>query len=306
MEPIYLKPNYIRAVWAGTRLSKIRNITEEKIGIAREVCAYKNSSNTVASGRWSGEPIKKVITDNHDGILGEANGNELVRVAYIDSAEDLSIQVHPDEKNARLVDDFEKSESWYILDCDADAYVVAGTSLKTKAALKAAIENQDLDKYLIRVPVKPGDFVMVPCNLLHACGKNILALEIGSFGGITYRLYDYGRDRPLQLNEGLEILNIGLRCGKKSYPFEFGNRTVKQSAIKHRLYHVDILDIKSEAFERKKNHYHILTNVYGDFSVIIDEKEYPLSYTNTVMIPAEIDSYGLKGDGRILISYQPI
>lgn len=306
MEPIYLKPNLIKTVWAGNRLSKIRKITEEKIGIIREVCAYKDSSNFVASGIWKGALIKEVITANHDSILGDINGNELVRVAYIDSAENLSIQVHPDEKNARLFDDFEKSESWYILDCDDDAYVVAGTSLTTKEALKTAIENQDLDRYLIKVPVKPGDFVMVPCNLLHACGKNILALEIGSFGGITYRLYDYGRGRPLQLDKGLEILDINLRCEKKSYPFEFRNRTIKQSAIKHYLYNVDILDIKSEASEKKKNHYHILTSVYGDFYIVIDEKEYPLTYTNTVIIPAEISSYKIRGNGRILISYQPI
>jgi mannose-6-phosphate isomerase class I len=104
----------------------------------------------------------------------------------------------------------------------------------------------------------------------------------------------------------LGILNIDLRCKKNSYSFEFSNRTIKQKAIRHHLYNVDILDVKSEANEQKKNHYHILTSVYGDFSIIIDEKEYPLSYTNTVIIPAEISSYRLKGDGRILISYQPI
>ena len=306
MEPIYLEPNLIDSVWAGNRLSKIREFTNKNIGIVREVCAYKDMSNIVSSGIWKGQQIKKVITDNHDSILGEIPGNELIRVAYMDTAEDLSIQVHPDEENAKLENDFEKSESWYILDCHEDAYVIAGTYLETKEALISAIENQDLDKHIIKIPVKPGDFVMVPCNLLHACGKNILALEIGSYGGITYRLYDYGRDRPLQIKKGLEILDLELRGEKKSYPFEFQGQTIKKNAISHPLFNVDILDVESEYTEYKKNHYHILTSVYGDFLIEIDKKEYMLSYTKTLLIPANTKKYTVKGRGRILISYKQI
>jgi mannose-6-phosphate isomerase len=52
-------------------------------------------------------------------------------------------------------------------------------------------------------PVRPGDFFHVPAGTVHAIGAGLSLLEIQQNVDLTYRLYDYGRPRPLQLDEGI-------------------------------------------------------------------------------------------------------
>ncbi len=53
-------------------------------------------------------------------------------------------------------------------------------------------------------PVQPGDFFYVPAGTVHAIGAGLSLLEIQQNVDLTYRLYDYGRPRPLQLDEAVE------------------------------------------------------------------------------------------------------
>lgn len=86
--------------------------------------------------------------------MGRDDSNQLIRAAYIDAIEDLSIQVHPKETDAAILGDYEKSESWYIVDAKEGASIVAGTTTTDKAVLKKAIEEGTLEKYIQRIPVK--------------------------------------------------------------------------------------------------------------------------------------------------------
>lgn len=53
--------------------------------------------------------------------------------------------------------------------------------------------NNDVDKYLNKVKVHKGDYIIIPSGMLHALGKDILALEVGTNSNTTYRFYDYNR-----------------------------------------------------------------------------------------------------------------
>ena len=107
--PIRLEPVYKKAIWAGERLKKIRGLQEDGIGICREVCAYKGSENRVEEGQFKGCRIDQVIADYRRELMGPDDSGQLVRVAYMDTREDLSIQVHPNEDQAERIGDFEKS-----------------------------------------------------------------------------------------------------------------------------------------------------------------------------------------------------
>ena len=242
--PIRLEPVYKKAIWAGERLKKIRGLQEDGIGICREVCAYKGSENRVEEGQFKGCRIDQVIADYRRELMGPDDSGQLVRVAYMDTREDLSIQVHPNEDQAERIGDFEKSESWYILEADPGAYITAGVNCSDKATLRSAAESGDMEQYLVRIPVKAGDFAMIPAGLVHACGKNMLALEVGSFGGITYRLYDYGRGRPLDLDKGMEILDPSLRCELVHTQEKVPG--VPRPLVRHRLFSADVLETNSK------------------------------------------------------------
>ena len=137
----------------------------------------------------------KPIHQNPHDILGpDYTLHEMLRLAYLDSQDALSIQVHPDDDYAKKHDnDFGKYESWYIIDALPNASLVAGTNISNQEIIKKALKNGTLDQYLQKWPVKKGDYIIIPQGMIHALGKGILALEIGTNSNTTYRFYDYQR-----------------------------------------------------------------------------------------------------------------
>ncbi|MCS6828225.1 MAG: class I mannose-6-phosphate isomerase, partial [Caldilinea sp.] len=61
---------------------------------------------------------------------------------------------------------------------------------------------------LQRVPVKPGDVIFVPAGTIHALGPGIIVAEIQQNSDTTYRIWDWGRPRPLHLEKALDVLNF--------------------------------------------------------------------------------------------------
>ena len=305
MKPLRLQPVYIKTIWAGHTLHDIRSLPEEGIGIAREVCAYKNSENLIAEGEYQGKSIKELIQEHHEELMGRDDSNQLIRAAYIDAIEDLSIQVHPKETDAAILGDYEKSESWYIVDAKEGASIVAGTTTTDKAVLKKAIEEGTLEKYIQRIPVKKGDFALIPAGLLHACGKDMLAIEIGSFGGITYRLYDYGRPRPLDLEKGFAVLDCDEACSMTHHPLPDKPCNQRNTGVDHTLFHVDVIDIAKEGLFETNNQYHVIVCVDGSGVVECKGEAFALNYTQTLLIPASAKQYRIKGNLRILQGWKP-
>lgn len=278
----------------------------DNIGISREICAYKNSENEIISEEFKGQNLKQVINEHHDDLIGESKDTQLVRVAYIDANEDLSLQVHPDDKYARkYLNDFGKPESWYILDCSKDAYVTAGTTITDKSVLKRAAENGILEQYIQKIEVQTGDFIMIPAGLLHACGRNMLAIEIGGFGGITYRLYDYKRGRKLDIDKGFKILNPSLKCKHVRCPIKYPDTGYEYHTIfECSEFCVDVVDIKDIYIEQKGNYYVILTCVNGTAELTCQGENTAIPFSESILIPACIDTFEIKGQCRILKSFK--
>lgn len=312
MEPIFPKPNYLSTIWAGSRLSAIRGLhpeSDKPVGISREVCVYKGVENVVEGGTFSGINLRDLIDMHHAEVMGDDPDGEMVRIAYMDPIDDLSIQVHPTQEYAeRIENDQEKSESWYILEASPDAYVVAGATTVDLGVLRTAAETDSISDYSERVAVKKGDYIIIPAGTLHACGKNLLAIEVGSFGGITYRICDYGRGRHLNLDKAFDVLDLSshpkpVHLPKMTSP---DGSSVVSPAMRHSLFAADVVDIEHEWKETKGNTYQVLTAVEGNFELIVDGLPYDLPYTRTAIIPACTWSYSVRGRGRILRSYRPL
>ncbi len=303
-EPLRLCPVYRESVWAGERLRRIRKLKEKegKIGISREVCAYRGSENTVASGEYAGESIAELIRCYSKELMGEDNSGQLVRVAYIDAGEDLSVQVHPDEEMACEKGDAEKSEAWYILEAGEGAQITAGVNTQDMKVLQKAAENGAMEPFLVRHSVQAGDVALIPAGMVHACGKGILALEVGSFGGITYRLYDYGRGRKLDLCEAFQAMKPELCCDVKHFQLKKPNEV--QPAIRHPLFSVDIIDIADNFAISSDECYYILTCVEGKCTVLAEGHKEVLGYTETLLVPASCGQVVVQGECRLLKSYR--
>lgn len=305
MNPIRLQSVNVKTLWAGNYLSNLRNL-EEGVGIVREVCAYKESENSILNNEYKGMNLRDLISLHHKDLMGNDTSDQMIRAAYIDAKEDLSIQLHPgDEYAEKMENDFGKSESWYVLQCDKNASVIAGCNTDDQELLRHAAINGNIEEYLIRIPVKQGDFVYIPSGLIHACGKGTLVMEIGSFGGVTYRMYDYGRGRELNLNKGFDVIDTSLRTYKKEFPLKSRNMNSIKNGVESKEFKVDVIDTVGSQRIFKENKYHIVTCVFNDCDIIIDEEKYRLHCTETLLIPASTDEYEIQGDCRVLCSYRP-
>jgi mannose-6-phosphate isomerase len=141
-------------------------------------------------------------------------------VKYLFTSERLSIQVHPNDEQARERGVANgKTECWYILDAEPGATLGLGlTQEVSKEELRAAALDGSIEQLMSWKPVSAGDFLFVPAGTIHAVGAGISLLEFQQNEGVTYRLYDYGRPRELHLEDGIAV------CEPIPYPAHLGHR----------------------------------------------------------------------------------
>ncbi len=132
-----------------------------------------------------------------------------ILVKRLFTSERLSVQVHPDDEIARAHGlPRGKSEAWHILEAEPFASIAMGlVEPMTKEELRAAAEDGALVSLLDWKRVKAGDFWYAPAGTIHAIGAGLSLLEIQQNVDVTYRLYDYGSDRQLHLDEAIEAAN---------------------------------------------------------------------------------------------------
>ena len=162
-------------------------------------------------------PIQKDYIWGTEKWLFSSLHQELPSVPFlikeILSRQALSLQVHPDDAFARLMEDSPgKTEMWYILDCPSDAFLYYG--LKHRVSLEELtkrIENRTILEICRKVPVRRGEVFYLPAGIIHAIGPGIRLLEIQQNSHITYRIYDYDRKdrddqpRPLHIEKALQV-----------------------------------------------------------------------------------------------------
>jgi mannose-6-phosphate isomerase len=134
-------------------------------------------------------------------------GDQPLLVKYLFTSERLSIQVHPDDDQARARGlPRGKSECWYILDAEPDAELGLGLNRDVSGdELRAAALDGSIEQLIDWRPVRAGDFFLVPPGTVHAIGGGISLLEFQQNSDVTYRLYDYGRPRELHLADGVAV-----------------------------------------------------------------------------------------------------
>lgn len=137
-----------------------------------------------------------------------AQGDYPLLVKVIQADDVLSIQVHPDDKKAKELEDCRgKTECWYVLEAKEDARLIYGMNKEyTPEEIKEAVKNNTLESFVRSVPVKAGDFAYIPAGTVHAIGPGLRLLEVQQSSDITYRLYDWGRGRECHLEKAVSCI----------------------------------------------------------------------------------------------------
>lgn len=138
---------------------------------------------------------------------GENAADCSLLVKHLFTADLLSIQVHPNQRQAKARGlPCGKDEAWLILDAEPGA--VIGLGLKRTVEpneLRQAALDGSIEQLIDWHPVAPGDVLACPGGTVHAIGGGISLIEVQQNLDLTYRLYDYGRPRELHLADAVDV-----------------------------------------------------------------------------------------------------
>ncbi len=311
MYPLKLEPIYDKTIWANDHLTTIRGLDDKGYGTSWEISAHNYCSNIIINGEYAGQTLMEMINSNEKEMLGNHSFSEMLRVAYLDAKEDLSIQVHPYNEYALKHDnDLGKIESWYVLDAKPGATLAAGCLSTDEGIIRDAIEKGNLEQYVNKVAIEPGDFIMIDAGMLHALGGGILALEVGTNSNTTYRFYDYNRRddkgnlRELHIDKSFDVVDLGKKTHKISNPLKNADHNECKVLTDSDAFVVELHDIAGELeLDTKKEHFYVLSFVHNDAVIEYRNEEYPVNYTENVFIPADCGKFTVKGHARVLVSY---
>lgn len=206
-EPFRLAPTFAARIWGRDDLKPWYDESKltEKIGEAW----LTGPKSVVETGDLAGKTLAEVAP----WITGDGEFPLLVKMLFPN--EKLSVQVHPNDAQARLLGlKRGKTECWYVLAAEPGACVACGLVDGAGATeVEKAVAAGTLEGLLKMVPVKVGDMVFVDAGTVHAIGPGVTLLEVQQTCDITYRLYDYGRPRELHLEAGLAVVKTKTDAG---------------------------------------------------------------------------------------------
>lgn len=303
MKPLIMQTIQDETIWGNDILSKKRKV-DKPIGTWWEVSAHPYCSTPVAN--IEGKPtLQEVIDQDPEDIIGPGYGaHELLRLAYLDAKQDLSIQVHPGDDYAMAhSDDFGKTESWYILDCKPGATLVAGTLTDDPEVIRHALEDGTVMDYLKKWEMHPGDFIVIPYGTLHSLGKDIFALEVGTNSNTTYRFYDYdrtdanGNKRPLHLKESFDVLQAD------NEPVYVPAQNKSHRLADTDFFTVDEIYANEDQTFTCDGHYFILSNISDeDVTFTWQGEEMILPAYDSAFIPYSAKEIVVKKGSHVLVS----
>jgi mannose-6-phosphate isomerase len=226
--PLVFRPIFKPKIWGAQNLSRLLGKSlppDEAIGESWECADLKACQSVVVRGPAQGQALHELVQNWGSALLGRAeavDGRFPLLIKFLDAAEDLSIQVHPDPETARRLggEVRVKHEAWYVIDAAEGAAIYRG--LKPGATVEAlgksmAERPESILDYLEKIPVRAGAMYFLPSGTLHALGAGVVVAEIQTPSDITYRLYDWGRVRP-ESDAGLHVQQ-GLACIRADIDF---------------------------------------------------------------------------------------
>lgn len=220
---IHLTPVFKEKIWGGRKLETVfgYDIPAGPVGECWAISAHPAGDCEIASGAYAGHTLSWLWAE-HRELFGGAEGEQFpLLVKIIDAAEDLSIQVHPDDAYAAEHENgsLGKKECWYVLDAEPDQTIVVGQRARSREEFAQLVDAGRWDELLNEIPIKAGDFFQIDPGTVHAIKGGTVVLETQQSSDVTYRVYDYDRKqddgtlRPLHMAQALDVIDYGRKAG---------------------------------------------------------------------------------------------
>lgn len=212
MKPYKFEPFLKTTLWGGYQIAPFKGIytAQPNIGESWEISGVPgHESVAIERGLIDDVDVGLTLTELIDKYKGLLMGDKVYKrfgnkfpllVKFIDSRQDLSVQVHPDDKLAQERHGCAgKTEMWYIIKSDVGAKIYAGlkkqitpTDYENMVGDETEGQNPMADVLSVH-EAHQGDLFFLPAGRLHAIGAGCFLAEIQQTSDITYRVYDFGR-----------------------------------------------------------------------------------------------------------------
>ena len=299
-------PGFDPRPWGTRDLSPIypNRQFEEKIGEAW----LTGDDCKVANGPLAGQTLAQVSEKYQRELVGDAARDARrfpLLLKFLFPHEKLSVQVHPDDEQARRVGQpWGKTECWYVAHAKAGAQIALGLKLGvTVAQLEHAILEKRAEEVLNWLNVYTGDMIYVSGGTVHTLGPGSVIVETQQQSDTTYRLYDYGRPRELHLKEGLAAVKLKVASGKvvRPAPTQVPGSSNRQAPLVAAPYFVvDMFEMKdtrelSTRDDSGKSSAQILVAVEGCGVVEAPGVEpVTMAKGDAVVVPASVEKYTVR------------
>jgi mannose-6-phosphate isomerase len=162
-------------------------------------------------GRVGDEPVGELWVSGDDATLPDGTtlaaaglAGSVPLVKTLDVAGQLSVQVHPDDALAHELHGAEvngKHEAWVVLEAAPDASLAIGLADPAWVEDLYSGDRALVAAALGLVPARAGMVIDVGPGTVHAPAAGVLLYEVQQRSDLTYRIFDWGRSRPLHLAE---------------------------------------------------------------------------------------------------------
>ena len=310
--PLTFTPVYKEKIWGGRVLEELlaRDLPQGLIGESWDVAAHPHGMSVVDQGPLAGRTLEEVVRQYGVDLLGSKGVNDQGKfpllLKLIDAKQDLSVQVHPDDKYVRQhgQDTWGKTEMWYIVHSEPEAWIIWGLRPGvTKEMFVEAIEQggEGIMDCLNKVYVKQGELYPISSGLIHALGAGVVVAEIQQNSDTTYRVYDWdrlddqGQPRELHVEQALEVIDFSVEAIDPQYQFSRCEEHFKLNILKQPK---DLTLELGDGFQ-------ILTSLQGVAEIEYNGQIARLSVGQSCLLPANLGRCTLSAEGVVLQSTLP-
>lgn len=324
MKPFKFEPYLKETIWGGKQIAEYKGIKtcSENIGESWEISGVKGHESIVAEGGTSfedkGLTISELIEKYREKLLGEKVYEQFgtdfpLLIKFIDSRQDLSVQVHPDDKLAKERHGCQgKTEMWYIINSKPGAKIYAGLSKHITPEDYERIANEEtkeghspLMDVIATHDAHKGDIFFLPAGRLHAIGAGNLLAEIQQTSDITYRVYDYGRrdangnTRELHVEQAKDAIDYNVYT---DYSSTYDKESPLTELVKCKYFDVRRLTVNAKATIDYKTHSFVIAICLKGSAEINGTC---IRQGETILVPADDNILNITGTIELLTAIIP-
>ncbi|WYP24984.1 mannose-6-phosphate isomerase, class I [Alkalihalobacillus sp. FSL W8-0930] len=314
-EPLFLKPVLQERIWGGTKLQTEFGYTipSEHTGEAWVISAHPHGVSVVENGTYAGKSLKDLWENEGEIFNKPVSSTEEypLLIKLLDAAEDLSVQVHPNDEFARNVEGvpYGKTECWYVVSAEEDSELILGHHAQSEEELTQLMESKEWDKLLRRVKVQAGDFVHVPSGTIHAIGAGIVILETQQSSDITYRVYDYertdanGNKRELHVDRSIEVTTVPHQDATYTKQEKTVQDLTETKLVEDPYFTVYHWKLSGDATLSLTANFLQVSVIDGEGLLKVEDVEYPIRKGQHFILPSGITTYSIHGQLECMVSH---